>query len=639
MFLFFFIRLFAENAVDNYFENLKKIKDIENRANKRLPVIYNQMCEGGYLAMPSSRMKESGVIGTSYFDSDPYKILGFNLQYFSRLEISANVWIFKKILEGSFGKMGFGEDADRTANIKLALLKNSDGFEYLPEIAVGINDFFGSRRFHSKYLVLTKQFTDQNFELTLGVGKGRINGFFAGAAYFPFLNKKNNLYRQIALFAEYDGNNYKKHEMEHPSGRDVRFPVNLGINFQFNDIFQSSISTLRGKKISASFCASYNLGQTKGIFPKYLDPPLFCNYSMQGQDNDMQRIAQSFKDQGFDLVQASSSSDFDNRNLYLTVINLKYRSLKTVKCRIRNLISFLPLDEYEKINIFLQSDGIALYEYIFKKSDLVNYQERKINIFELDSICAIQDPTTAGNDNCKILYERKKANWMLTVRPKVNAFFSSCRGKFKYDGGFLATQEGFVFKDLYYNFQTSYIIKSASAEVGSRDKYNPSQLINVRSDFVKYFETNSFHIDNLYIQKNYNLKKALFGKISLGYFELAYAGIDVECLFYPVNSFYGASIELANVYKREYHGMGFQKKIRKWNNTSPEYVNFIGYQYFLNLFLEIKPLDVSIKTTIGQFLAKDVGVKFEIFRYFKSGLDVSCWITFTNGNDRVNNQR
>ncbi|MFA6119601.1 MAG: hypothetical protein WC688_06785, partial [Parachlamydiales bacterium] len=99
MFLFFFIRLFAENAVDNYFENLKKIKDIENRANKRLPVIYNQMCEGGYLVCRLLLEKKSGVIGTSYFDSDPYKILGFNLQYFSRLEISANVWIFKKILE------------------------------------------------------------------------------------------------------------------------------------------------------------------------------------------------------------------------------------------------------------------------------------------------------------------------------------------------------------------------------------------------------------------------------------------------------------------------------------------------------------------------------------------------------------
>ena len=136
-------KLEVQNKVDIYFENLKKVKDIEKRINKKLPVIYNQMCLGGYLAMPSARMNLPGTSAFAYSNSDPYKILGFNLQYFSRLEICANVWIFDKMLEGIFGKMGFGDDADRTASLKFSILKKTDGFPLFPEIAIGINDFLG----------------------------------------------------------------------------------------------------------------------------------------------------------------------------------------------------------------------------------------------------------------------------------------------------------------------------------------------------------------------------------------------------------------------------------------------------------------------------------------------------------------
>jgi hypothetical protein len=48
---------------------------------------------------------------------------------------------------------------------------------------------------------------------------------------------------------------------------------------------------------------------------------------------------------------------------------------------------------------------------------------------------------------------------------------------------------------------------------------------------------------------------------------------------------------------------------------------------------------LTFKTSLGQFLAKDKGLKLEIVRYFKSGFEVSTWITFTNKFDKVNNKR
>lgn len=640
-FISIYVSIFSQEKIDEYYQNLKKLKKIETDANKSLPIIYNQLCQSGYYTMPSARMASAGIVAFSYSDSDPYKIIGFNLQYFSRLELNANFWIYKNILEGNFGHLGFGEDADRAANLKFAILSKNDGFDYLPEVAIGLNDFYGSRRFHSQYIVATKQFIDKHLECSLGYGLGRINGFFGGVAFFPFF-EKNKYFNSLAFFAEYDGNDYQRNKFEHPKGKKVNFPINFGINFQFFKIFQSSISYIRGNKLAGNFSTFYNLGESKGLFPKFSDPPIFKEYLFLNESKDFSfNLVKVFKDQGLDLTKISVFFDRNNEKvLNLKINNLKYRNSEILKIRIENILTYIPSDEYSNILITVESDGLDLHEYYLKKKHIQNFQQKKIGLFEFNTLCPLRDISLKQKDyKSKILYERKKPLWLITFQPKINAFFGSCKGKFKYDGGFLLCQEGYFFNQLYYNVQASYIFSTASAQVGSRDVYNPSKIINVRSDFVKYYESNSFHIDTCYLQKNWNLKKALFLKISFGYFEVAYAGEAFELLYYPVNSRFACSLEGANVYKRDYHGVGFQKKIRKWNNTIAEYENFIGLQYFVNFFYEVNYLNLTFKTQIGQFLAKDKGVKFEITKYFKSGLEVSFWITYTNKCDMVNNKK
>lgn len=643
VFIIFF--LFFENCifcnVDSCFEHLEKVKTVERKINESLPFVYNQMCLGGYFTMPSAKTNDVGSFAFCYSNSCPYQILSANFQYFDRLELSGNFWIFKNMLEPTFGKMGFGDDADRSANIKFVLLKKKDGFEFLPEIAIGLNDFYGSKRFFSKYIVVTKEFFNQKFEASIGYGSGRINGFFAGIFCFPFI-RKSIFFRNLGFFSELDANDYKNHAKEHLKGRDQNFPINVGLNFSFLDVFQFSISSLRGKKIATSLTASYNIGNSKGLFPKYLDPPVFSDFSNLKKENDFSNnLALVFKDEGLDLMNISMFVDAnDKKCLSLKIVNQRYRNENILKLRIQNVLSFFSLQDYFSYIVRVESEGINLHEYIFKKEYLNSYREKKMGKFEFDALTQISDYSLKEDEKfSKILYLRKKSPYSLSIRPKVNAFFGACRGKFKYDAGFLANLDGYLFDQLYYNLQLSYIAKQASAQVGSKDIYNPSQIINVRSDFVKYFETNSFHVDNAFIQKNFNLKKAFFAKVALGYFELAYAGLAMEALYYPINSSFAISIDAANVYKRKYSGLNFQNKIRKFNNNREEFEKFIGFQYFMNLYFDIKPLDLTFKTSIGQFLAKDKGIKLELLKHFKSGFELSTWITFTDKIDIVNNKR
>ncbi|NGX28787.1 MAG: hypothetical protein K940chlam1_00974 [Candidatus Anoxychlamydiales bacterium] len=651
IFFFFVISVSAESKVETYFEHLNSLEKIERNIKDDLPLYYNQMCFAGYFTMPSARVKDAGSMAFCYSNSDPYQILGVNLQYFDHLELSGNFWIFKDKLEGGFGSMGFGDDADRSANIKVAILRSKDGFEYLPEIAIGINDFYGSKRFHSKYVVLTKQFIDWNLDATLGYGRGRIDGFFGALSFYPFFKKyegesKYSFLKTLNVFLELDANNYKKNIHEHPKGREVNFPINLGLNFQFFKIFQASFSSIRGKAIAASIGTFYNIGKSSGMFPKNLDPPMYQDYIIDRDKDFSKSLSLAFKDQGLDLMKAQIFTSPENQKcLEINVVNLRYRDAKQVYLRLQNILSNISKDFFQII-VKVEVGGLNLHEYQFKTKFLDDLKENKITPIEMQALSPMQDLGKCSLSDCsntydsKTIFEKNKRIWILTLRPKVNAFFGSCKGKFKFDGGAIATQEGYFFDDLYYNLQMSYILKQGSSNVGSRDKSNPSQIINVRSDFVKYFETNTFHMDSFYIQKNWNLKRALFAKVALGYFEVAYAGLAFEGLYYPVDSIIAISVDFANVYKRKYNSIfGFQKKIRKFRCIHPEFENFIGIQYFLNLFLEIRPLNLTLKTSFGQFLAKDKGVKLELFRYFPSGLEISTWLTLTDKKDIVNHKR
>ena len=123
----------------------------------------------------------------------------------------------------------------------------------------------------------------------------------------------------------------------------------------------------------------------------------------------------------------------------------------------------------------------------------------------------------------------------------------------------------------------------------------------------------------------------------MGYFEPAYGGLAFESLYYPVDSNWAFGIEGAGVLKRDYHGIGFTTKTRKFNQQNiPREVHFIGYQYFFDIYYEYRPWSVDFKMMIGQFLARDKGARFELGRYYPSGMRFSIWYTLTNGDDKVN---
>lgn len=154
----------------------------------------------------------------------------------------------------------------------------------------------------------TEEILAANLELTVGYGMGRIRGFYGAAAWTPFRTSSYEPLKQFSLFVEYDANNYKHHENEHPKGRKVNSPINAGVSLNLFDFLQLKIASLRGKELAASASIYYNIGKSKGFFPKTLNPSFYTApvntepLSYRRTEQELaQELAYAFCKQGLNL--------------------------------------------------------------------------------------------------------------------------------------------------------------------------------------------------------------------------------------------------------------------------------------------------------------------------------------------------
>ncbi|MEM8728243.1 MAG: YjbH domain-containing protein, partial [Chlamydiota bacterium] len=520
--------LHGKEDVTDLFRDLSLVKEVDDEIEETLPFHYNHFLIGGYFSIPSARMNRVGTVAAGFAYVPPYRSYAATIQALERLEFGINYTTYIGILDPTMGSMGFGDFTDRGANLKLALLRETDGFARFPEIAIGLEDFYGTKRFHAFYVVGTKKMLRWNLEGTLGWGKGRIKGFFGGLGWTPFRKTNIPVLNRLTVLGEWDATDYKNHLYEHPKGTTVKSRLNIGLIALFFDMLQLNMSTIRGEKIAASASLRYNLGQTKGVFPKVDNPPHYrapidtepLGY-LRSEKEISKELVFAFAEQGLNLHRLYITTDENNgRTFWIKMINTLYREERDLKERMKSVLSALVPSNIDTVIVVIEADGIPTHEYRFRTVDLLRFQRRKIEDDELEILTPMRQPTLPPNAfEGTLFYHRSKMIWTFNSRPRLLTFFGSATGKFKYSAGLVAGFEGYLLDQLYYKIQGGYNARASISDIGDIDMLNPSQILNVRSDGVKYFQTNRCALEEVFIQKEFYLNKGRYGRLALGYFE------------------------------------------------------------------------------------------------------------------------
>lgn len=616
-----------------------------NKINDRLPVTYNHLLQGGYFAMPSARMGNDGEIGIGYSYVPPYRNYNMRFQILDCLEITGNYRVFHGVKDPVLSPLGFGDFSDKGANFKFSIFKPEDSDYILPGFAVGFEDFIGTRAFHAKYAVFTKVFIEQNLEVSLGYGTGRIKGLFGGFNIMPFRTTNWKLLQPLSLTAEYDATAYHRSSREpHPKGRVKKSPINYGIKYRICDCVDLSASYIRGAEFAFSASTYYNFGYTEGFLPK-IDNALPYNAPINTEPLGFRRPEEAlvsqlifaFERQGFDIWDIwLSYNDCNQKVLRIKTLNDTYRTENEVRCHLNHLLAALiPLDISEVI-VVIDAEGFPIQEYHYLMDFVRQFAAKEICAHELRILTPLTEVTYADPYTSAHLFGCKRECINFEVSPRTHTVFGSSSGKFKYSLGVNFAFNGYIWQDIYYSILLGYTFVTNIGSANGVDRLNPSQIINVRSDIVRYYKYRGVSVDEAYLQKNWNLGRGWYARIAGGYFEEEYGGGAAEILFYPLNSPFAIGIEGAIVKKREYTGLGFTNKIRKLNGFVPTWKNFTGSQYFINLYYDWAAAHLDFKVTAGKFLANDWGIRNEISRYFPSGLRLTLWYTVTNGHDRLN---
>lgn len=646
LFFSLYIPVSGSDREMNLMDDLLIVEYWDRQMNDRLPISYNNLLYGGYWNMPSARMGSDGIMGVGFSYVHPYHNYNLLCQIAPFIEISGNYRVFRGIDDPILTPLGFGDMSDKGANVKFSIFRPEDSDYVLPGLSFGFEDFLGTRNFKARYIVATKVFIKEDLELSLGLGAQRIRGFFGGVNWFPFRRSEISWLKPLSITAEYDATPYKSERIEkHPKGREQRCKINAGVKYRFFNAVDASISYIRGKELACSFGAFYDFGNTEGFISKINDPLPYKEPLLTGSIGECRpenqlagELMTAFEEQSLDLLEVSLGYDSCfNKTLRLRVYNGTYWLEGELRERLNYLLAGVIPCDIDRVIVVIDSEGFSIQEYHYWMNYVRSFGNQEMSPFELEILSPLKEVSSYDPFDYNTLHKAPCEEWNPVFLPKTHTFFGSSKGKFKYSLGVNVGVEGFLPSEIYYSILLGYNALSNLYDLSYSDRLNPSQLINVRTDIVRYYQQKGVTIDEAYLQKNWNMGYGCYSKVALGYFEEEYAGIALEGLYYPLNSNLAIGLEGAIFRKRSYHGYGFTGKVRKLHGFTPTYKPFpFGSQYFLNLYYHIDFADLDFKIKAGKFLANDYGIRYEVSRYFKSGLEITLWYTHTNGHDHIN---
>lgn len=591
----------------------------------------------GLLQTPTARMNPAGTFWFHYGRVLPYTNGNIFVQPFDWLEVGFRYTDISNRLYGTINSISGSQTyKDKSVDFKLRLLNES---AYLPQVALGLRDIGGTGLFGGEFLVANKRTGDFDWSLglgwgylgargdlrnplsmlsnrfdsraaTAGVGTGgnfSFSSYFRGnAALFGGLQYQTP-WKGLVLKAEYEGNNYTNEPFSNAIASHS--PFNFGLVYRFNDWGSVSLGVERGNAVMLAFTIQNRLDRL--YVPKYLDAPRIpvaetrpdvvpdwarTSADISRQTNwDVRRIE---RDGGDVRVTVG-----DSQNVY-------WRE------RLDRAVTVLHRDaprEVDRFTFTYRDAGLDVAEHVVDRSAWVEERTKAVNPGNApDSVIARSPEPPQASEQ---VYAKDPKKFEHGLGFNVYHSFGGPEAFMLYQAALTETLK-FRFTD---DTWLQGVLRLSVADNYDRFKSKGplGSLPPVRTLKGEYVRTSRFTMSNMQVQHVGQLSDNQYFSVYGGYLEDMYGGFGGEWLYRPFAGRLAIGVDMNAVRQREF----------RQDFSFRDYSTVTGHA---TAYWDTGWNDVLVKTSFGQYLARDIGATFEISRQFRNGIIMGGWATKTN---------
>lgn len=591
--------------------------------------------------MPSAVIEKDGTFSIGYSYDSPYGALWVSSTILPFLQVTGR-YVSINGIPGFTDAAGYGSNygrfKDKVFDAKIGLW-DEDGWR--PALAVGATDLLGTELFKGQYLVATKTFgATKNVEVSLGFGRKRPEGVFAGVRWAPAATPN------WAVVGEYDANDYATDFRADATyaGQRKKGP-SVGVEYRWGWL-GAQIARHRDH-FSANAYVTIPLAQRE-FLPKLKEP-----YPFEQKDAPPRASMADWERDGRPgaaMVQALAKQDFKNIRvelergvLKLTLTNNRISNLgRAVGRASRTALAFAPagtksfvitytqneqpVASYEFLNLYTLSDYLAglVDRNAFLKTVVVRAatpDDRIEGKYAPGMLAGLHDDVPLGVDVghdgnvLQVRSEDREAN-RFRIAPKLGLFFNDPSGALRYELNAAANFDQRLGTGLYLN---SAVSAKVLENVSGVTQESNSVLPHVRSDVAEYKRGARVKLNKLMINQYAMPAENWYGRLSGGFYEEMYRGAGGQLMYVPKDSRWAADLSVDALQQRGFKGW---LDVRDYRTLTA--LGALHYRL---------PSEMTVTARAGRFLARDAGVRLEFKRRFASGMEVGAWYTKTNGKD------
>ena len=597
----------------------------------------------GLIDTPTARMMNDGEFKLVFSQQRLADI--YNLNYQATPWFETTYRYARNDVKGiRFKNQYVGQMRDRSYAFKLRLLRES---AYLPQIAVGVQDFLGTGAWAGEYLVASKMF--QNFDVSLGLGWGRfartntvknplkliddrfgnvlapdinpggpyggkprLTSFFRGPRVGVFGGVSYQIPGwPLRLLAEYSSDSYSREQNLVMNDIDGASPYNFALDWRPWANTSLVFSRQQGNQWGFRMAISLD---TKTTLPRNPPPRFYSSSESRALSQAPEslnlaswydRLLYDVERSGIllrraDLQPGSSIATLEISNeAYALTADAVHRVLTLAEAHlplsVTTIVLVLNEAEFRPATIVYRRQNVGQTGRQSNARRIVIQPSRRVDF--PTNVTSYPVPNLNATVNLKMRTQLFDPNE--PVRYQLAAIFNA--GLNLGDGWNIW---GTYFRNIHHNFKMD------------RDPMSP-YLPHVRSEINRYLVQGESGVESLYVEKRGTLRTNLYYRAYAGVLEEMYSGVGGEILFHPFQSRLAFGANLNAVRRREYdRGFGLL-----------DYKVVTG---FVSAYWALPFYNFDLAVHAGRYLAKDVGATFEVRRTFDNGWSVGAFASFTN---------